>query len=76
VASAESMAIDIGNRNVSVPITARDTVASDSRGFFELHARRPEIESAANTVLFDIMTSRGGSGDLSATIISLTAHCP
>jgi hypothetical protein len=74
--SEESTAMDIGNRKVSVSATARDVVASNSLSFLELHARRPEIESAAITVLFDIMTSNGGSGGLSATTISLTAHCP
>jgi hypothetical protein len=74
--SEESIAIDIGSRKVSVLATARDVVASNSLSFLELHARRPETESAAIIALFDIMTSRGGSGGLSATTISLTAHCP
>jgi hypothetical protein len=41
-----SMAMDIGNRAVSVsPDNSVD--ASNSLLFFELHARRPAIESAA-----------------------------
>jgi len=74
--SDESMAMDIGNRRVSVLATASDVVANISLSSFELHARRPDIESAAKTVLLDSITSRGGSGGLSATTISLTAHWP
>jgi hypothetical protein len=74
--SEESIAMDIGSRKVSVSVTARDVVANNCLSFLELHARRPETESAAIIALFDIMASRGGSGGLSATTISLTAHCP
>jgi hypothetical protein len=73
--SDASIAMDIGSRGVSAsPNSSVDAI--NSRSFFELHALRPDIESAAYTILFDIITSSGGSGGLSATTISLTAHCP
>jgi hypothetical protein len=72
--SAESIAMDTGSRGVSVPDAASEAVASNFRLSFESHARRPATASATNTIRFDMMASRGGSGVLSEMTISLTAH--
>jgi hypothetical protein len=72
----ESRAMDIGKRSVSVSGRDSGVVANNFLSCFRLQVRRPAIESAATTVVLDIITSRGGSGDLSATTISLTAHLP
>jgi hypothetical protein len=74
--SFESMAIDTGSCRLSVAVALRGVVASSSRPSFTLHALKPLIESAANMVLFESVTSSGGSGGRSDTTISLTAHFP
>lgn len=74
--SAESIAIETGSCTVSVAPRFSGVEARSSRPPFTPHALSPLIESAANMVLFDSMTSSGGSGGRSDTTISLTAHCP
>lgn len=73
---AESTAIETGSCRVSDAPSLSGVDAISSRPSFTLHALSPLIESAANTVLFDSITNKGGSGSRSETTISLTAHCP
>jgi hypothetical protein len=68
--------METGSRQVSVAATFSGVEASSSRPSFTLHALSPLVESAANIALFDSITSSGGSGGRSETIISLTAHFP
>lgn len=74
--SAMSIAIETGSCERFVAATSSGVDASSSRSSFRLHALSPLIESAAKMVLFDSITSSGGSEGRSDTTISLTAHCP